>query len=51
MKSKIMEWTEHVAGTEEMRNAYKMFFEKPDGKVPLGRPRHRWEDNKLLERS
>jgi hypothetical protein len=30
---------------EEMRNAYKIFIGKPDGKRPLGRHRRRWEDN------
>jgi hypothetical protein len=29
----------------EMRNAYKIFVGKPDGKIPLGRHRRRWEDN------
>jgi hypothetical protein len=28
-----------------MRNAYKILVGKPEGKSPLGRPRHRWEDN------
>jgi hypothetical protein len=28
-----------------MRNAYKLFFGKPEGKRPLRRPEHRWEDN------
>jgi len=27
-----------------MRNAYKIFVRKPEGKGPLGRPRHKWED-------
>jgi hypothetical protein len=26
-------------------NAYRIFVGKPEGKRPLGRPRHRWEDN------
>jgi hypothetical protein len=26
------------------RNAYKILVGKPEGKRPLGRPRHRWED-------
>jgi hypothetical protein len=30
---------------EEMRNAYKTSVGKPEGRSPLGRPRHRWEDN------
>jgi len=24
---------------------YKILVRKPEGKRPLGRPRHRWEDN------
>jgi hypothetical protein len=27
------------------RNAYMVFVGKPEGKRPLGRSRHRWEDN------
>jgi len=33
----------------EMRNAYKIFVGKPEGKRPLGRPRRRWEDNIRLD--
>jgi hypothetical protein len=29
----------------EKRNAYRIMVGKPEGKRPLGRPRHRWEDN------
>jgi hypothetical protein len=29
----------------EMRNAYKIFVRKPEGKRPLGKHRRRWEDN------
>ena len=29
----------------EMRGVYRFLVGKPDGKRPLGRPRHRWEDN------
>jgi hypothetical protein len=28
-----------------MRNAYNILVGKPEGKRPLGRPQHRWEDN------
>jgi len=35
----------YVASMGQMRNAYKMLFEKPEGKRPLGRPWSRWEDN------
>ena len=30
---------------EEGRIALKILTDKPTGKRPLGRPRHRWEDN------
>jgi hypothetical protein len=30
---------------EEDRSAFKILTGKPTGKIPLGRPRHRWEDN------
>jgi hypothetical protein len=26
-------------------NAYGILMGKPEGKLPLGRPRHRWNDN------
>jgi hypothetical protein len=29
----------------EKRNAYRNLVGKPEGKRPLGRRRHRWEDN------
>jgi hypothetical protein len=29
----------------EMRIAYRSLVGKPEGKRPLGRPRHRWVDN------
>jgi len=29
----------------ERRGVYKVLVGKPEGKRPLGRPRHRWEDN------
>jgi hypothetical protein len=28
-----------------VRNVYKILVEKPERKRPLGRSRHRWEDN------
>ena len=30
---------------EQSRNAYRVLVGKPEGKRPLGRPRHNWEDN------
>jgi hypothetical protein len=29
----------------EMRNAYSILIGKSEGKRPLGKHRHRWEDN------
>ena len=29
----------------ESRFVYRVLVGKPDGKRPLGRPRHRWDDN------
>jgi len=29
----------------ERRGVYRFLVGKPEGKRPLGRPRHRWEDN------
>jgi hypothetical protein len=29
----------------EKRNAYRILVGKPEKRRPLGRPRHRWEDN------
>jgi hypothetical protein len=28
--------------------AYRVFVGKPEGKRPLGRPRHRWEDHSKM---
>jgi hypothetical protein len=35
IKSKMMEWEEHVARMGEMRNAYKILVEESEGKRPL----------------
>jgi hypothetical protein len=29
----------------EGRGAYRILMGRPEGRRPLGRPRHRWEDN------
>ena len=34
-----------MAHMEEGRGMHKVLVRKPEGKRPLGRPRHRWEDN------
>ena len=45
IKSRRLRWAGHVARMEEGRSAFKMLIGKPTGRIPLGRPRHRWEDN------
>jgi hypothetical protein len=40
-----LRWAGHVACMREKRNAYRILVGKLEGKRPLGRPRHRWEDN------
>ena len=40
-----MRWVGHVARMNEKRGVYRVLLVKPEGKRPLGRPRHRWEDN------
>ena len=45
IKSSRLRWGGHVAGLEEGRRAFKILTGTPTGKIPLGRPRHRWEDN------
>jgi hypothetical protein len=41
----MIRWVEHVVHMGEMRNAYKILVGKPEGKRPVRRLRHRWEDN------
>jgi len=45
IKSRRMRWAGHVARRGEGRGVYRVLVGKPEGKRPLGRPRHRWEDN------
>jgi len=35
----------HVVRMGERRGVYRVLLGKPEGKTPIGRPRHRWEDN------
>jgi hypothetical protein len=51
VKSRRMRWAGHVTRMEEKRNAYRLLVGKPEGKRPLGRPRHRWVDNIRMELS
>jgi hypothetical protein len=45
IKSRRMRWAGHVACTGEGRGVYRVLVGRPKGKRPLGRPRHRWDDN------
>jgi hypothetical protein len=44
IKSRRMRLEGHVARMGETRNAYRILVGKPEGKRPLGTPRHRWMD-------
>jgi hypothetical protein len=45
VKSRKLRWAGHVARRGEGRGVYRILVGRPEGKRPLGRPRHRWEDN------
>jgi hypothetical protein len=45
VKSRRMRWAGYVARMGEDRGVHRVLVEKPEEKSPLGRPRHRWEDN------
>jgi hypothetical protein len=40
-----MNWIGHVARIGEGRSVYGVLIGRPEGKRPLGKRRHRWEDN------
>ena len=42
VKSRRMRWAGHVARMREGRGVHRVLVRKPEGKRPLGRPRHRW---------
>jgi hypothetical protein len=45
IKGRRMRLVGHVARMGEKRNASSLFVGKPEGRMPLGRPRRRWLDN------
>jgi hypothetical protein len=45
VKSRRMRLAGHVARMGEERGVHRVLVGKPEGKRPLGRPRHKWEDN------
>ena len=40
-----MRWVGHVASMAENKGVFRVLVGKPEEKRPLGRPRHRLEDN------
>jgi hypothetical protein len=49
IKLRRMRWVGHVARMWEKRGAYRVLMGRSEGKRPLGRPRHRWEDNITID--
>jgi hypothetical protein len=47
IKPRVMRGAEHVGHVGRMKNAYKIFLGKCEGKRPCGRQRHRWEDREI----
>jgi hypothetical protein len=45
IKSRRMRWAGHVERMGERKGAYRILVGRPEGRRPLGRSRHRWEDN------
>ena len=45
VKLRRMRWAGHVARMGQGRGVFRVLVGKPEGKRPMGRPRHRWEDN------
>jgi hypothetical protein len=45
IKSIMMRWFGHVACVRDMINVCGIFMGIAEGKRPLGRPTHSWEDN------
>ena len=45
VKSSRLRCAGHVVRMGEGRGVHRVLVGKPEGKKPLGRPRHRWEEN------
>ena len=45
IKFRKLRWAGHVARMKEGRTDFRILTGTPTRKRPLGRPRHRWEDN------
>ena len=49
IKSRRMRWAGHVVRIGENSGVYSVLVGKPEGKIPLGRPRRRWENNNKMD--
>jgi hypothetical protein len=49
IKARRMRWAEHVAQMGEKTNAYRLLVVKPEGRMPLRRPRRRWLDKNRMD--
>jgi hypothetical protein len=49
IKLRRMRWVGYVANMGVRRGVYRVLVGKPEGKRPLGRLRHRWEDNIMMD--
>jgi len=49
IKLRRLRWAGHVAHVGESTAVYRVLVGKPEGKTPLGRPRHRWDDNITMD--
>jgi len=49
IKSRRMRWAGHVARMGEEKEVYRVLLGKPEGRIPLGRPRRRWVDNNRMD--
>jgi hypothetical protein len=49
IKSRRLRWTGHVARMLEGRGVDRVLVGKPEGKITLGRPRRKWEDNVRMD--
>ena len=47
VKSRRMRWAGHVARVGEGRGVHRVLVGEPEGKRPLWRPRHRWDNIKM----
>jgi len=48
--SRRMRWVGCVAHMGERRGVYEILVGRPEGKRPLGRPKHRWKGNIRMDR-